>query len=363
VDIALTWTQEVPLECFDTASVKLDSSGTPPPLHYSPTTSDLGPSSTADTTPIGTPLGISIPYLRRAEREKELLFSWHRKPIDTAAGQSRSYLDSTLLDPDFEDTTFPLFHQSESDPDMAGPSSPINIATQPRHNPNSPRQTQTSNLTSALQGAGGDVSRPALARVRSGTNGSNGFASMSGRHDSVSGGLSGMGFQWSSEARPIAMNNSNREKPRRESLAGSLVGGMSWGGVSVGSWIRDEWVFSITTLVGDVYRYPWIWWQLLALRRCAAQRQRAYTRQAVTDALQYNHGRHISFYVSVAFIPFVILPAEARGQFHERLLMLRHHSSLVARSSTALRRVSRAAGATDPSQNVPVEPTKSTTQQ
>jgi len=49
-----------------------------------------------------------------------------------------------------------------------------------------------------------------------------------------------MGFQWSGEARPIAMNNSNREKPRRESLAGSLVGGMSWGGVSVGSWIRDE---------------------------------------------------------------------------------------------------------------------------
>lgn len=35
---------------------------------------------------------------------------------------------------------------------------------------------------------------------------------------------------------------SNREKPRRESLAGSLVGGMSWGGVSVGSWIRDEFV-------------------------------------------------------------------------------------------------------------------------
>lgn len=30
------------------------------------------------------------------------------------------------------------------------------------------------------------------------------------------------------------------ERRRRESLAGSLVGGMSWGGVSVGSWIRDE---------------------------------------------------------------------------------------------------------------------------
>jgi transcription factor SFP1 len=36
------------------------------------------------------------------------------------------------------------------------------------------------------------------------------------------------------------MSGSARDKGRRESLAGSLVGGMSWGGVSVGSWIRDE---------------------------------------------------------------------------------------------------------------------------
>lgn len=38
------------------------------------------------------------------------------------------------------------------------------------------------------------------------------------------------------------MNNPRNldPRPRRESLAGSLVGGMSWGGVSVGSWIRDE---------------------------------------------------------------------------------------------------------------------------
>lgn len=43
-------------------------------------------------------------------------------------------------------------------------------------------------------------------------------------------------------AKPISMNNSRNLDPRqrRESLAGSLVGGMSWGGVSVGSWIRDE---------------------------------------------------------------------------------------------------------------------------
>lgn len=44
-------------------------------------------------------------------------------------------------------------------------------------------------------------------------------------------------------AKPIAMTNPNRHnesRQRRESLAGSLVQGMSWGGVSVGSWIRDE---------------------------------------------------------------------------------------------------------------------------
>ena len=48
-----------------------------------------------------------------------------------------------------------------------------------------------------------------------------------------------------SEAQPISMNASNREKPRRESLAGSMVTGMSWGGNSVGCWIRDEYVSTI----------------------------------------------------------------------------------------------------------------------
>ncbi|KAK0509009.1 hypothetical protein JMJ35_008380 [Cladonia borealis] len=111
---------------------------------------------------------------------------------------------------------------------MGSRTTPIDIAASSRHG--SPRSAHTSNLTSALQTTSGNEIRPTTAMDMSGQ--SKGFGA--GFGDASSG--SGFG----SGAQPISVNASNREKPRRESLAGSMVTGMSWGGTSVGSWIRDD---------------------------------------------------------------------------------------------------------------------------
>ena len=126
---------------------------------------------------------------------------------------------------------------------MAGRSSPIDIATLSRNGSTSPRHHQTSNLTSALQSTTGNEIRPTPALNIGGGN-AKGFGGGFGQRDFVNGRMPAIDLQLESGAQPISMDTSNWEKPRRESLAGSLVQGMSWGGVSVGSWIRDEYVLN-----------------------------------------------------------------------------------------------------------------------
>jgi len=107
---------------------------------------------------------------------------------------------------------------------MTTTSSPINIATPTRNTSSSPSSQGNKNNSNYL-----DPDSQASARIM--TTGT-GFDDNMGRSRQES----------FAAAKPISMHNPNRinDRPRRESLAGSLVGGMSWGGVSVGSWIRDE---------------------------------------------------------------------------------------------------------------------------
>ncbi|KAJ5983335.1 hypothetical protein N7481_005434 [Penicillium waksmanii] len=111
---------------------------------------------------------------------------------------------------------------------MAG-AAPIDIATRNSTSVSPPGQ-QASNLTSALQKAGT-------------VEDSGGFKAPPPRKDSIGAATA----QWGNGTKPISMSGSNRDKGRRESLAGSLVGGMSWGGVSVGSWIRDDIIMTGTS--------------------------------------------------------------------------------------------------------------------
>ncbi|CAI7624664.1 hypothetical protein N7533_005927 [Penicillium manginii] len=122
---------------------------------------------------------------------------------------------------------------------MAG-AAPIDIATRNSTSVSPPGQ-QASNLTSALQKAGTGERTGSISHHPSGGLGV--FKAPPPRKDSIGAATA----QWGNGTKPISMSGSNRDKGRRESLAGSLVGGMSWGGVSVGSWIRDDIIMTGTS--------------------------------------------------------------------------------------------------------------------
>jgi transcription factor SFP1 len=213
--------------------VKLDSYEHPPPLSHSPR------ESTAASTPISTPVEQpSSPQFGRATKDPSagLYNLWHRKPQELVA---RRQPDEDVLFEDAGDCSFPLFpeepHVHSGFAAMAT-ASPIDIQTPPRYGSNSP-QNQTSNLTSALRQA---EAQPDMATTPGLLNPSN-FdfnnprPAMGERHPSIS--MLGSSFYGNSAARPITM----KDRGRRESTnMGSFAGGMSWGGHSVGSWIRDE---------------------------------------------------------------------------------------------------------------------------
>jgi transcription factor SFP1 len=225
------------------ATVKLDSQETPPPLCYSPIASDRGRESTADTTPVSTPVErAASPHFGRQKKDSsELYFSWRRKPHELGASRSPLF-ESDILFEDAGDCSFPLFtdgspHHSTLQ-DMAQTAGAIDITTPPRFGSNSP-QNQTSNLTSALREAAANrnLSVTPNAYTAATADHRNERPSLGVRQDSNSNGFGSS--LYGSAARPISM----KDRGRRESnTMGSFAGGMSWGGLSVGSWIREEYV-------------------------------------------------------------------------------------------------------------------------
>ncbi|KAH7394361.1 hypothetical protein BKA66DRAFT_567311 [Pyrenochaeta sp. MPI-SDFR-AT-0127] len=222
-------------ELTSTHTVKLDShETTPPPLSHSPR------ESTAASTPISTPVEQpASPHFGRFKKDSSAShFSpWHRKPHELVA---RRLPDTDCLFDDAGDCSFPLFPESPQTQgllrDMAQTAEPIDIQTPPRYGSNSP-QNQTSNLTSALREAEAhpDLSSTPNQLNPNGIDFSNARPALGERHPSIS--MLGSSFYGNSAARPISM----KDRPRRESNnMGSFAGGMSWGGVSVGSWIRDD---------------------------------------------------------------------------------------------------------------------------
>ena len=215
-------------------SAKLDSPSAVPALSYSPAPTDRWRGS-AGSTPVQSPRTPISPLLsRRSEREQDLYFSWFRKPPSaSASNRFDSFVENEDLPlHDLEHNGHCLFSplpaQLHTQAAMAVSTPPIDISPAATFGSSSPRN-QTSNLTSALQGASAMPRHsPAITLLDQNTGEPN---YPTPRDDSGPHGLP----QYTTGAQPIAM----AERPRKESFANSLVNG-SWGGVSVGSWIRDE---------------------------------------------------------------------------------------------------------------------------
>jgi transcription factor SFP1 len=209
----------------------LDYSESPPSLHHSPATSEKALHISRESTPL-TPVGFAPSAIRRPEKDrgKDGHLPWFKRPIDVGTPTTSLYLDSPLLEPDFDDHCFPLFGASPPAGSMAGAANPIDIAT--RQASTSPRGPQPSTLTSALlRKPDGDArhlpassgnDRPDLLEAGKSMNTMDGAS------------------PWVHGAKPISMRGVPEDKTRRGSMAQSLTAGMSWGGISVGSWIRDE---------------------------------------------------------------------------------------------------------------------------
>lgn len=186
--------------------------------------------STVDSAEVATP----NPSTASGSPDRHLLISPHTRAgarFRPRRDRSEFTLDDLLFLEEEEDDTghtfFPKTPQGLSTANMAATNSPpIDIAT-PRGS--SPARQQTSNLTSQLQAARGQPMSMSYKRS----------PYLEARRGSEMMPESfGNAYGSSFHSRPIAM--AGRDRRESTALPGSMMGGMSWGGLSVGSFIRDE---------------------------------------------------------------------------------------------------------------------------
>lgn len=201
------------------------ASSTSPPGLYTPTSTRSVESTPVPDTPVSGHL-LAFAGLRKAPDRDQLLSAY------APGGHATAELNSDdLLFPQDNEEAFPLFptalpHFPTVGSPMAGDSaSPIEIQ---RQGSGSPRNAQCG-VQSQFQQPRIDVQHDSSNMDAAAQN----QPQQRGRQESV-----GMLGTTPYGARSIPM----RESFRRESnaLSGSLMNGMSWGGISVGSFIRDE---------------------------------------------------------------------------------------------------------------------------
>lgn len=210
-----------------------------PPLHY-----PSGRESSAESSPISTPNSsrhhslVAHPHPQQQQHHFYQVAPVGHQSDAKAKAQAQDLFSQFTTADEFDSddilfpnddatstSTYPISHSCV--PNDIMPSPPIQIAT-PRQPSNSPPRNQQSNLTSQLR-------QPQLSDdlEMDGIPNNNDFKP---RQESVS-----MLSTTPYGARAIPVSDGMGF--RREShvgLSGSLMGGMSWGGLSMGSFVRDE---------------------------------------------------------------------------------------------------------------------------
>ena len=201
------------------------SHATPPRLLHSSSLSDQASSTSRDTSPV-TPAAAGTSPAKQIDKFLET-FLWFQRRPRVAKATTELCVDSSLVDPDFDEYTFPQFGASPRGHSMAIGAAPNDNITI-RQTSTSTRGNQPSDLTAGLRKAESSQTNSVHPTV------------MEGPRPSLAVPESSDMSRFENGARPISMKGRPMDKNRRESLAQSLGMGMSWGGASVGSWIRDE---------------------------------------------------------------------------------------------------------------------------